>query len=87
MTDVEYTENALDQLSNLDPPVADRILRKVEEATEWTEHRLEPLSGYAYYKIRAGDWRAIVTWDREQDRIIVKAVGHRRTVYDRHLPP
>ncbi len=46
MTDVEYTEKAVEHLESLDPPIAGRILNKVDEATEWTEHRLEPLSGY-----------------------------------------
>lgn len=87
MTDVEYTEKALEHLADLEDHVADRVLNKVDEATEWTEHRLEPLSGYPYYKLRAGDYRAIITWDREEDVLIVEAVGHRRNVYDRHLPP
>ena len=63
------------------------MLNKVDEETEWTDHRLERLSGYPYYKLRAGDYRAIITWDREEDVLIVEAVGHRRNVYDRHLPP
>lgn len=87
MTEVEYTEKALDHLEGLDPQVADRVLNKVDEATEWTEHRLEPLSGYPYYKLRVGDYRVIVSWDRSDDTIVVEAVGHRRNVYDRHLPP
>lgn len=87
MTDVEYTEKALDHLEGLDPQVADRVMNKVDEATEWTEHRLDPLSGYPYYKLRAGDYRAIITWDRDDDLLRVEAVGHRRNVYDRHLPP
>jgi len=57
------------------------ILNKVDEATEWTDHRLERLSGYPYYKLRAGDYRAIITWDQETDRLIVEAVGHRRNIY------
>lgn len=64
MTDVEYTEQALDHLQNLDP-----------------------LSGFPYYKLRAGDYRAIIRWARENDLLRVEAVGHRRNVYDRHLPP
>jgi mRNA interferase RelE/StbE len=40
-----------------------------------------------HYKLRAGDYRAIITWDRDEDVLIVEAVGHRRNVYDRHLPP
>jgi mRNA interferase RelE/StbE len=87
MTDVELTEQALEHLDGLDDQVADRVLNKVEEATEWTEHRLDPLSGYPYYKLRTGDYRAIITWDRENDVLRVEAVGHRRNVYDRHLPP
>lgn len=87
MTKVEYTEKALDHLEALEPHVADRVLNKVDEATEWTEHRLDPLSGYPYYKLRAGDYRAIISWDQEADLLRVEAVGHRRNVYDRHLPP
>jgi len=87
MTTVEFTETALEHLEGLEDHVADRVLNKIEEATEWTEHRIERLSGYPYYKLRAGDYRVILTWDREGDRLIVEAVGHRRNVYDRHLPP
>jgi mRNA interferase RelE/StbE len=61
MTDVEYTEQALGHLEGLDAQVADPVMNKVDEATEWTEHRLDPLSGYPYYKLRAGDYRAIIT--------------------------
>jgi mRNA interferase RelE/StbE len=87
MTDIEYTEQALDQLSDLEREAADRVLNKVEEAGEWTEHRLEPLSGWPYYKLRIGDYRAIVTWNREDDILRVEAGGHRRNGYDRHRPP
>ncbi len=40
MTDVEYSEQAIAHLEDLDPQVADRVMNKVDEATEWTEHRL-----------------------------------------------
>ena len=72
----------------LRPPVCEYCGEFIEdEAREWTEHRLDPLSGYPYYKLRAGDYRAIITWDRDADVLVVEAVGHRRNVYDRHLPP
>lgn len=87
MTEAEYTEKALEHLDGLERQAADRVMNKVDEATEWTDHRLERLSGWPYYKLRAGDYRAIITWDREADRIRVEAVGHRRNIYDRHLPP
>jgi mRNA interferase RelE/StbE len=87
MTDVEITPNADDQLEQLDSEARERVLKKLAEARDWTEHRLDPLTGWPYYKLRAGDYRAIITWDRENDRLVVEAVGHRRNVYDRHLPP
>lgn len=87
MTTVEYTPKARDQLAGLDRQAAERVKAKLDEATEFTEHRLDSLAGWPYYKLRAGDYRAIITWDRENDRLIVEAVGHRRNIYDRHLPP
>jgi mRNA interferase RelE/StbE len=87
MTEVEITSQADDHLEALDPEARKRVLKKLGEAREWTEHRLEGLSGWPYYKLRAGDYRAIITWDREEDVLYVEAVGHRRNIYDRHLPP
>jgi len=87
MTDVEITPQADEHLEGLEPEARERILKKLGEAQEWTEHRLKPLSNYPYYTLRAGDYRAIITWDRENDVLVVEAVGHRRNVYDRHLPP
>jgi len=87
MTDVTYSEQALDQLEGFESETADRILSKVDEAAEWPDHRLESLRGFPYYKLRIGDYRAIITWDRNNETLRVEAVGHRRNVYDRHLPP
>jgi mRNA interferase RelE/StbE len=33
------------------------------------------------YRLRVGDWRAVYEIDREQQRIIFYAVGHRREIY------
>lgn len=87
MTDVEITPQADEHLDGLDSEARERILKKLAEAQDWTEHRLERLSGWPYYKLRAGDYRAIITWDRDEDVLVVEAVGHRRNIYDRHLPP
>ena len=87
MTDVKITPQADEHLEGLDSEARERILKKLAEAQDWTEHRLERLSGWPYYKLRAGDYRAIITWDRNEDVLVVEAVGHRRNIYDRHLPP
>jgi mRNA interferase RelE/StbE len=85
VTDVELSERAVEQLQNLEPDIQDRIKKKLREATEWTENRIEPLTNYPYYKLRAGDYRAVIDWDKDNDILYVLAIGHRRNVYDRHL--
>jgi len=87
MTEVEWTPKALDLLEGLDTEAQERLVTKLDEAKDWTSHRLEKLTGYPYYKLRTGDYRAIITWDRGEAVLIVEAVGHRRNIYDRHLPP
>lgn len=87
MTDIVITDKADDHLEGLDPTNREQVLKKLAEAQDWTEHHLRRLSGWPYYKLRAGSYRAIITWDRENNVLIVEAVGHRRYVYDRYLPP
>mgnify|MGYP006273877511 CR=1 FL=1 len=87
MTDVEITPQADEHLEGLDAEPRERVLKKLAEAQDWTDHRLDRLQGWPYYKLRAGDYRAIITWDKSEDVLVVEAVGHRRYIYDRHLPP
>lgn len=82
MTDIEYSDKALKQLQKLEKTNAERIIKKIEEATEWTDHRLELLKDYPFYKIRAGEYRAIIDWRKEENTLFVVIVGHRRNVYD-----
>jgi hypothetical protein len=58
MTEVEWTPKALDLLDGLEPDTQERLVAKLDEAKDWTSHRLEKLSGYPYYKLRAGDYRS-----------------------------
>jgi mRNA interferase RelE/StbE len=67
MTEIEWTSNALDLLDGLDSKAQERRVKKLDEATDWPSHGLENLTGYPYYKIRAGDHGAIITWDRDDD--------------------
>mgnify|MGYP000462194499 FL=1 len=63
MTEIEWTSKAMELLESLEPETQERIVNKLGEASEWTDHRLESLSGYPYYKLRVGDYRVIVSWD------------------------
>ena len=87
MTEIEWTPKAIELLEGLDTEAQERLVKKLVGPKDWTSHRVEKLTGYPYYKLRAGDYRAIITWNRDQDVLIVEAVGHRRNIYDRHFPP
>jgi mRNA interferase RelE/StbE len=83
MADIEYSTQAADWLRDAEPDVKEQVMSKLEEASEWPEHFLDALSGVPYYKLRAGDYRAIVDWLREENILFVRRIGHRRNVYDR----
>lgn len=81
MADIQITDKAIEELDKLEEEVSDRILQKLNEIQDWPEHYLERLQGYAYYKLRVGDYRVIVDWDKEENIIYVRTVGHRKNIY------
>lgn len=82
MHKVEWEKEALDDLQKIDKPIVKRILNKIS----WFSHHFdnitpEPLSGdmAGLFKIRVGDWKVVYTIEK----IIIKAVGHRREIYSK----
>jgi mRNA interferase RelE/StbE len=85
MTDVRLSERAVERLNDLDGDIRDRVRSKLREAGDQPEHFLEPLRDEDAYKLRVGDYRVIVDWDREDGTLYVLTLGHRRNVYDREF--
>lgn len=83
MADIEYSTRAADWLRDAEPAVRERVMSKLEEASEWPDHFPDPLSGVPFYKLRVGDYRVIIDWRRGDDVFFVRRIGHRRNVYDR----
>lgn len=82
MAEVVVSERAADWLRDAESDVRDRILNKLHEAADFPDHYLTRLSGSAYYRLRVGDYRAIVDWQKNDNELFVRKVGHRRNVYD-----
>lgn len=81
---VEFTAGAERDLSRLDAPIAQRVLKRVRWLAENFELiRPEPLSGEwkGVFKLRAGDYRVLYTYDRAEQKIVVHFIRHRREVY------
>lgn len=69
-------------LQDQQPDIEARVRSRLEAAGERPEHYLKRLSGRDEYRLRAGDYRCIIDWDRSRDELRVLEVGHRRNVYE-----
>jgi len=81
MTEVLLSERARDRLPDLEPEIQERIKDALRELTP--DRDLSRLSGEDVYKLRVGDYRVIADWDREEEKVYILTVGHRRNIYDR----
>lgn len=79
----DITATARDDLEGLPREASSRLLTKFEKAAEWPEHYLDGLTGNPYYKLRAGDYRAIIDWDKTDDVQTMILADHRKNVYGR----
>lgn len=85
MTTLTYSERAAEWLRDAEPDVQDQVVKRLEQAVDFPDHFLKSMKGTPYYILRAGDYRAIIDWRRDQsdeDELFVREIGHRGTIYD-----
>ena len=82
MYTIELTETAKHFLKKLEKKEAEMILNKIYALRDNPFHFLKRLQGEKLWRLRIGDYRAIVDVIVAMDRIIVIRIGHRRNVYD-----
>ena len=79
---IQWDPKAREFLRKLPSEIARRIFNKVEkEVQQDVEHFLETLVGKDYYKIRVGDYRLFVDYERAQNMLIIRTILHRRDAY------
>lgn len=83
MADVFFTERGRDRLDEQDAETKERIKKKLDEIRDWPDHFLKSLKGRDDYVLRVGDYRVLIAWEKDDDVLYVKSVGHRRNFYDR----
>jgi len=85
MYTVKLTHQAERDITRLAPPMATRILDRVEwfatHADEMIHQRLKGEQWGKAYKLRVGDYRVIYQLDRRRRTLTVLKIGHRREVY------
>lgn len=84
MAEIDYSERAADWLRDAEPDVQEQVVKRLEQAEDFPDHFLDPLRGSPYYKLRAGDYRAIVDWQRNENPevLFVREIDHRSNIYD-----
>lgn len=81
---IQFTPQALEDLAQLDTPVAKRIIEKIQWLADHLDQiQPETLTGaFAnLYKLRVGHWRILYTIDAAQNQLTIHVVAHRRNVY------
>jgi mRNA interferase RelE/StbE len=81
---VDFTPQALEDISKIDRTVTGRITKK----SEWLSESLDEISPQALkgkfhgmFKLVIGDWRAIYAADFSNKTITVHLIGHRKEIY------
>jgi mRNA-degrading endonuclease RelE of RelBE toxin-antitoxin system len=68
-------------LGRLDPPIARRVVRKLESAANDPDRSFLALVGSDDRKLRIGDYRLLDLLDATKRSILVERVDHRSRVY------
>ncbi len=80
---IQWTDQAVRDLSRLDRQVARRIISKLEQAAREPLRFFSRLVGGDDYKLRVGDYRLLALLAHETTTILVERVDHRSRVYHR----
>ena len=82
MFQIEITETAKGFLKKLEKKDAETILNKIYSIKENPYRFLKRLQGEKLWRLRIGDYRAIVDVIISMNKIIVIRIGHRKNIYD-----
>jgi len=67
--DVVLTESLVETLEQFETEDAERIIDKLEEVGGFPDHLLDRLKNHPGYKLRVGDVRVLIDWDKENETL------------------
>ena len=82
MYSIQIEKNAENFLKKLQKKDAEIILNKIYSIRENPFRFLKRLQGEKLWRLRTGDYRAIVDIVISVNKIIVLRIGHRKNIYD-----
>lgn len=78
---VEWDPRVRRFMRKLPRDISSRIVRRVKEMKDDPFHYLEHYEGEEVYKLRIGNYRALIDVDFSNKILKVRVVGHRRNTY------
>lgn len=80
---VEWHPKAAKNLDKLPKAIKSRVIKRVDKLQTNPFHFLEHYEGEDFYKLRAGDYRALIDLDFENRLIKIQVFDHRKRIYKR----
>ena len=82
MYELRYSQTALKQLEKLEKNIQERILTALERLRIRPEScNIKKLVGMPGFRFRTGDYRVIFEIEKEELRILILQIGHRKNIY------
>ncbi len=80
---LNFEKRALEDLNKLDKQIKERIWNKLQLCKENPFRFLEHLEEIDGFKLRVGDYRAVIDVDNSNKIIKVLKIGHRKNIYEK----
>ncbi|MFH1181790.1 MAG: type II toxin-antitoxin system RelE/ParE family toxin [Candidatus Woesearchaeota archaeon] len=78
---ISYTEKALKYLERLNKKEMRQLYNKIERIIDNPLHYIEKLVSVNLWKLRIGDYRAIIKLGKLEQEIAIIDIGHRKNIY------
>lgn len=82
MYTVTLSKDAADFLGTLQNKDRERIIMALDRAKIRPEHFFMRLVGAELYRMRVGDYRILADIEKQQLRVLIIKIGHRKNIYD-----
>lgn len=75
------TQTLVSSLEQYEREDAERIIGKLESIVEFPDHFLDRLKNHPGYKLRVGDFRVLVDWDKDAEMLYAIDAFERKKEY------
>lgn len=77
-----YSSEFVAELSKLEKEIAERVMKKIDDAAGNPRHFFKGLTARSEQKLRIGDYRVLARPDWKEETMAIISIGHRKNIYD-----